>query len=311
MNKIKILVTLLIITSCAKKTGKKNSDLIELNSSIGQTDTVNTLKQKRQKSSDKKDLELFNYFGFINNFYFSKEPEVYLELYFTGTVEDYLEFDKISQLATEVIYQDDENKRYKLPKKIANEYFDLRGLEQIHFFDSNNKLIGQSLSLKNFEFLEQNISPVFIASYETQIAHENIAYCIGGKKPSFSDIKIKETTDSEITLKIEEYFKVKEYNTSFTLDHKQFNINSHTLTFSNTNDYSFIHLTKENGESLKVYTNADFSNILNVQIIPLIKNKMPILLCNFIRPESDVLWDELLIFKDGKYRNSDRQRIKI
>lgn len=297
MNTFKTLFILIIITSCNTK---KKDSLIKIDSSINQINKLNPI--------DKKVLESFNYIGFVNNFYFSKKPEVYVELYFNKNTNDY---NKISKLATEIIHQDTENTRYKLPEKIAKKNFDLSGLEKIHFFDNKNNLIGQSLNFKNCEFLEQNISSIFIASYDTEITHKNIAYCIGGKKPNFSDIKIKETVDTSIQFKIEEHFKINNYKFSeYTLKHKQFKIDSLTLTFSNTDNYSFIHLTKENGQSTMIYDDKEFSKILDIQIIPLLKNKMPVILCKFRQPDSDIEWDNLLVFSNGKYKKVNKQRIK-
>ena len=47
------------------------------------------------------------------------------------------------------------------------------------------------------------------------------------------------------------------------------------------------------------------------QIIPILENGMPTLLCEFLKPETDIFWSEVLVYDKGKYVSADRQRIKI
>jgi hypothetical protein len=309
---MRLIISILIISFFSCSESRENKKHLE-DSSINTTNINPDIFKvdKGLHENDSANRESYSFIGFIEDFYFSEEPEVYTELYFNRSINTWEEYDSISKLTTELIYQDDENSRNLLSEKVVMENFDVRGLDKLWFFDRSNVQIGTVSHLKSYEFLNQTISPEFIAVYETELKRNQIAYCIGGNKPIFEEIKIQEITDTSITSNISDYFKSNDINTSFTLTHTQYSVNdSIKLTFSNTNDYSFIHLTDNADKLTRVFENEDFSNIVSIQIIPILENGMPTLLCQFLKPETDIFWSEVLVYDNGKYVSADRQRIK-
>jgi hypothetical protein len=119
------------------------------------------------------------------------------------------------------VYKDDENSRGIISTEAASANFDLRGLDRIWLYDSGNNKISSKLQLKSVEFLDQSISPVFIAVYETAMKYQKISYCIGGFKPKFDDLDIKMISDREVISEIEQGFEIREVSMDHNLEYFQ------------------------------------------------------------------------------------------
>ena len=61
----------------------------------------------------------------------------------------------------------------------------------------------------------------------------------------------------------------------------------------------------------EVYHDESFENIVDTQLIPIVKHGMPILLCRFIKPESDISWSAVLVFDGNRYRGAEHQRVMM
>ena len=297
-----ISLVLLILFSCNTNEEKNTSD-----SPKAQVIVKNNA-QVIKSNNNEEDI----YIGHVGDFYFSENPEIYTELYFKHGIKNWETYDSVAKLATEIIYQDEENSRHLLHENIARKKFDIRGLHQVWFFDKDNNQLDSVTKIKTYEFLSQTINSTFIAVYATKLKAEQIAYCIGGYKPEFSQYKFEKIVDSSIITEVTDVFNSNKIQTSYTLNFTQYALNnSAILTLSNTNDYSFIHLTTKNRSTTKVFENDQYSNITGIQIIPILKEGMPILLCQFMAPETDFFWSEVLVFTDHKYIRSENQRIKL
>ena len=87
-------------------------------------------------------------------------------MYFKNDNVNFEEYNKISKTGDSIIYVDDENERSRIPSLVAKKHFDLSGLEPLYLFNKDNKLLSKA-HINRVEFLQQNISPVFIAVYKT------------------------------------------------------------------------------------------------------------------------------------------------
>src|SRR5690606_16676486 len=104
MRNLLILIFLLLVFNCSNKDNSKGSVSDTL-----QIDQVDTLRID-QVDTLQNSIDVLNpnvqYIGFIDKFYFSKENEAYVELYFIKDETNANEYDKIVKLADSLIYQD-------------------------------------------------------------------------------------------------------------------------------------------------------------------------------------------------------------
>jgi hypothetical protein len=144
MRTIIILTTLLLTIGCSNKDNSKGSNNDSLQTT--NTDTLQTNKDLLNEN--------IQYIGFIDKFYFSKDNEAYVELYFIKDETNADEYDKIVKLADSLIYEDDENSRLKFPDNLSQKYFDLRGLSKLKIYDRDNKLFCNA-DFVRVEYLNQ------------------------------------------------------------------------------------------------------------------------------------------------------------
>jgi hypothetical protein len=251
-----------------------------------------------------------NYIGFINSFYFSNNNEVYIELYFVQDEfnEDYQD---IANLADSIIYKDDENTRKRFPLVLSQKYFYLRGLGKLKIYDTKNNFVGKA-DFVRVEYLDQNISPCFIAVYKTEKhLKEGAYYCISNFKEDLAPQRFTLTGDTVLTERIltelnisRPYYGLKNNGT-----HVLYNTRDTMLSIVNSDNYAYIILSHDKTHQI-LYKSTEFENFSGVIVLPIFKNKMPYILAQCVRPESDVMWENLFSFEETNYKPTNRQRMK-
>jgi hypothetical protein len=301
MRRLIILTTTFLIFGCINR---DNSNRVN-NDSL-QTTNTKTLQENIDKLN-----ESIQYIGFINKFYFSDENEVYVELYFLEDEINADKYDKIVKLTDSLIYKDDENSRRRFPESLALKYFDLKGLSKLKIYDNRNKFVSNANFLR-VEYLNQNISPVFIAVYKTEkkIKADNY-YGISNFSGVFETTKYSITSDTILTknvlTKLEEKRPYSGLENNGT--HLHFTNSDSVLSIINSENFAYIVLTTSNDFKV-LYKSSDFENFSDIKIIPLTDNKFPRILTRNVKPETDVMWDNLF-YCDGKnYKTTKRQRIE-
>ncbi len=289
------MTTLLLTFGCSNNDNSKGSK----NDSF-QTTNIDTLQTNNDVLN-----ENIQYIGFIDKFYFSKDNEAYIELYF---IKDDA-YDKIVNLADSLIYQDNENGRHKFPDNLSQKYFDLRGLSKLKIYDKYNRLFCNAKFLR-VEYLNQNISSPFIAVYKTdKLIKEDGYYGISNFNGTAEQISYKVSKDTLMTQEI--LIKLNEQKPYYGLEnngtHLSFSHNDTILSIINSENFAYVTLTTD--KDFKVlYKSSDFENVSDLRIIPLIKNKLPFILTRNVKPETDVIWDNLLIYNGTKYTATNTQR---
>lgn len=296
---LSILTLTLLTLGCSNKDNSKGSN----NDSLQTTNTYTTQTNNNVLN------ENIQYIGFIDKFYFSNDNEAYVELYFIKDETNADEYEKIVKLADSLIYQDDENSRHKFPDNLSQKYFDLRGLSKLKIYDKNNKLFCNADFIR-VEYLNQNISSPFIAVFKTdKLIKEDGYYGISNFNGTFEQINYKVSKDTLMTQKI--LTKLNEQRPYYGLDnngtHLSFSNNDTILSVINSENFAYVTLTT-NKDFKVLYKSVDFENFSDLRIIPLAKNKFPYILTRNIKPETDVMWDNLLIYNGTKYKATNRQR---
>lgn len=301
MRTIIILTTSLLIFGCS------NRD----NSSRFKNDSLQTTNEETLQ----KNIDILNeniqYIGFIDKFYFSNENEVYIELYFLKNDINADEYDKIVKLTDSLIYEDDENSRRRFPESLATKYFDLRGLSKLKIYDNSNEFVSNA-DFVRVEYLNQNISPVFIAVYKTEkkIKAAN-CYGISNFSGTFETTKYSITSDTSLTQNI--LTKIDEKRPYYGLEnngtHLYFSNSDTVLSVINSENFAYIVLTTNNDFKV-LYKSSDFENVSDVKIISMTNNKFPYILTRNVKPETDVMWDNLFYYDGKNYKTTKRQRIE-
>lgn len=292
---------MLWIFGCSNTDSSKGSKKDNL-----QTSFKDTIRTNKAMPNDN-----VQYIGFIDNFYFSNENEAYVELYFLNDEINSGEYEKIVKLTDSLIYEDDENSRHRFPASLAPKYFDLRGLSKLTIYDNNNKFVCNADFLR-LEYLNQNISPVFIAVYKTEkkIKAEG-TYGISNFSGTFKTTKYSITKDTILTqnllTKLDEQRPYDGLENNGT--HLVFNNSDTVLSIINSENFAYIILTTSN-DFKTLYKSSYFENVADLKIIPLTNNNFPFILTRNIRPESDVMWDNLLYYNGRNYTATNRQRIE-
>lgn len=299
MRTITILSTLLLAFGCSNKDNSKGSN----NDSL-QTTNIYTLQTNRVALN-----ENIQYIGFIDKFYFSKDNEAYVELYFIKDHTNADEYEKVVKLADSLIYEDDENSRHKFPDNLSQKYFDLRGLSKLKIYDKDNKLFCNAHFVR-VEYLSQNISSPFIAVFKTdKLIKKDGYYGISNFNGTFEPINYRVSKDTILTQKI--LTKLNEQKPYDALEnngtHLYFSSSDTILSIINAEKFAYVTLIT-NKEFKVLYKSQYFENVDDIRIIPLTKSKFPYILTRNIKPETDVMWDNLLIYNGTKYTVTTKQR---
>jgi hypothetical protein len=158
--------------------------------------------------------------------------------------------------------------------------------------------------------INQNISSPFIAVYKTdKLIKEDGNYGISNFNGTFEQLNYKVSKDTIMTQNI--LTKLNEQRPYYGLEnngtHLSFSHNDTILSIINSDNFSYITLTTD--KDFKVlYKSTDFENVYDLKIIPLSKNKLPYILTRNIKPETDAIWDNLLIYNGTNYTVTYRQR---
>ncbi|SNR92246.1 hypothetical protein [Flavobacterium sp. ov086] len=298
--RILLLLTIVVLTfSCTKKDKTNIVKNIRLQ---------NLPKRREVKIAALNDN--VHYLGFANKFYFSNKNEAYIELYFNKDEINTEEYYKLEKLTDSLIYQDDENSRSRFPASLSAKHFDLKGLSKLAIYDDNNQFVCNA-NFVRVEYLNQDISPCFIAVYKTdkKIKSEN-CYAISNYEKNLETVNYKISNDTILTQKILTKLNVpKSYN---GLENNGTHIlfaKDSIISVVNSENSAYIVLLK--GEEFKVlYKSPEPANINNLTVVPIMKNKLPYLLARNSKPDTDILWDNVLYYDGTKYTNAKRQRIE-
>lgn len=269
--------------------------------------------KKNQQIAKEKELfdtlDAMTYIGYVNKYYFQKTDEFYVELYFKNLNTDNKKYEQIVGTQDSIIFQDDENRRSRIPNQIAKKEFDFTGLRTITLFDENHRRLTDAQFVR-VEYLDQNISPVFTAVYiaDKPDLTEKAKYCVGNLTDKFI---LNAYTLFEDTLLTKEISQKMGYRPEYTLAGKHYRENDKQTSISIINiDDTAIIVEKENNKYYCLYKSNEPENIVDVVFVPIVRNGRSIILLNCMKPESDVEWNSLLVY-DGKiYIPVKRQRLK-
>ena len=248
-----------------------------------------------------------SYVGFVNRYYFQKTDEFYVDLYFKRANIENDEYSRIANSGDSTIFKDDENQRTRIPLKIAVQEFDFRGLETLSLYDKNNRFLTNAHFVR-VEYLDQNISPVFTAVYKADKPSltDRAIYCVGNQREKNVAYNYISFDDSLLTKKIAQKMR---YTHKYTLDGKHYRDNENSCISMINLDDTVLIVEKKDDTYDCLYQSKQNENMIDLLIVPIIRNLRPIILTKSVKPETDIEWNDLLIFDGKRYQTSDRQKL--
>ena len=250
-----------------------------------------------------------SYIGLIYNFYYNCKDESYIGLYSSKENNDLEDFNKLVETGDSTIYEDDENKRIRIPIEIAKKNFILTGLEPLYIYDLNHKLV-KIAHIKRIEYLDQAITSQFIAVFDSKGLSKNESYyCVGNKQLNNNIIQYRLYLDSYLTSKIVTHIKIDETK---PYECKHYKTKSDSTTFSILNSDTLAYIIESSPNNISVLFKSSYNeNIGKTIFLPTLVNKKPVILVECYLPDSDVFWETVFIYDGNRYVNSDHQRIFI
>lgn len=237
--------------------------------------------------------------GFVNDFYFADENEFYIDLQFKFNIEVYSAYRTIPEKGDSIIYADDENIRTRIPFEIAENYFELSGLEQFNIYSKKHELITTS-EIKRIEFLNQNISPKFIAVFESKkMSKGESYYYIGNNSYTVDTYEVIKFENHDLTQEMVDNFKIELASFSEVTHYQQ--PNGNTISILNSHSKAFIIENTRDRTASIIYESNERENIIEVLFIPIVNSEMPVLLVQFGVPESDIFRDSILVYDGNEY----------
>lgn len=187
----------------------------------------------------------------------------------------------------------------------------IKGLAELKIYDKNNKQFCKA-DFVRVEYLNQNISSPFIAVFRTdKLIKKDGCYGISNSIGTFHPINYTVSKDTFITQNI--LTKLNEqkpfYESENNGNHLSFSKNDTILSIINSENFAYITLST-NKDFKVLYKSTDFENVFDIRIIPLTKYGLPYILTRNIKPETDIMWDNLLIYDGTKYKKTNSQRIE-
>lgn len=245
------------------------------------------------------------YIGFVERFYFNNK-DCYIKLYFKNDDINQEEIDQLVLKGDSVIYQDEDNTRIRVPFWLAKKNFVLSGLEPLYIYNHSHKLVATT-HIKRIEFLDQNISPEFIAVFEAgNLKKEEQYYCLGNRLIDDTPVKYQLFEDSVITEKIVKYINIDDTRPFECRHFKGAADNFITVLNSDTSTY----IVEGNTDNLQVlYFSGQAENIGKIIFIPVFLNDKPLILAECFIPESDIFWNMALAFNGRRYTVLNKQRL--
>lgn len=255
-----------------------------------------------------------SYHLFLNKVYvFEETGELYTSLYFNKEY-GYDSIESIMEHFDSLVFQDDENRRQRIPIEKAKKYFNMSLLDSLYIFNLSPKLLTTA-PLVRVEFLEGLIEDEFIAVFKPrENIEEKDLFGIGGINHFFNEIGSAPLKGERFTDIIKSNLNVKpkyEWRTT-NLRIRPYNSILSTYSFSNEDEenITYIFEIKDDKAEILSHLSAEFI-IWDLYPAPIQVNGKPVLLLHLVVPETDMSWHSPAVFDGLKYEIATNSRIKV
>lgn len=306
---ILISLTIILHVSCQPKAdetkSKNDSASHESKSVIPQAETeASTVPPEPHKATG----ESSPYVGEIDAF--EETHEYYTTVYYRSDDSTADNYDYLAAKADSVIYEGDEMRRKRIPFDVAEEYFNITGLEKISVY-SNGKHISEA-ELVRVELLEGMIESQFIAVFkplDPSLFNPQVSYCISSGELTARRI-------NAIWQSIEDSVFTKDLLRNLRLEPKPWNV-IHIRTAPDNTTYSGVTyqfkaflIETSNGQSTILKEIKEDYYIGAILPVHLEINGKPVLLLHMGVNETDMVWTSLAVFSGKTYEFLEGNRLK-
>ncbi|MFN7706289.1 MAG: hypothetical protein ACK5OS_16855 [Chryseotalea sp.] len=228
------------------------------------------------------------------------------DLYFVDNF-NYDLYDEITKLGNQPIFKDEETQRTRIEIEEARQYFNLTGLTDIDIYNKENiKLTTGRLS--HIEYVEDMIENRFVAVF--QVDDPEIfdpLFCVGNSTEDLAKIDFSSHKDEELKSQLIDLLKLNIDNI-WRIEHYKLSDQTIYSTLS-ADTTAYIIETINNGH--KTLYKSKYSETINsLNVISKKINGRPILLTECAMPETDMMWNTVLIFNGTDYEPSKNHRIR-
>lgn len=294
------LSALIILTILSCSTPKTSESLISKDTT---TNTQATLLIPNSMDS-MNPLDSLSYVGYIERF--PDNNSFYTNLYFVDNF-NYNLYDEVAKMGNEIIFEDEETKRTKIPIKTASQYFNLTGLTNISIYNKENirLAIGQ---LSHIEFVEDMIENKFVAVFNVDNTNmSDYLFCIGNSKGDLTTIQFDSFKDERLDSELINHLKLTP-NNIWIINHYKLNDEAIFSTVS-ADTTGFIIKTVD--KTHRILYKSKFNETINgLTIISKEINGQPIILTDCGMSETDMLWTSVLIFNGTDYEIIKDHRVR-
>lgn len=242
--------------------------------------------------------------------YYEETNEVTVELFY---LNDYTEEagNKLKQAAQQVVYDQNEVKRTRIPATIAKTYLDLSGLDKINLFDGQGHFITKA-QFVGVDYYEDLISGSMVAAFKLEQAlDQQPVFFISashhldpgiptvlppGKNRRLIDYLVAETGADTTD---QWGFHVMQFQQAV----------SETYTLMSASNAAYIYATF-NEDIFPVYQ-ADETVILDGVVLDIQFNNKPLILLRQGKPETDWIWSNLLYYDGAVYQSATHNRMTL
>ncbi|MBX2897984.1 MAG: hypothetical protein KF763_21255 [Cyclobacteriaceae bacterium] len=286
------LLTLIVLIGCSKpKTNEVHS-----------IDTDTTDNIAADFLIDEKN-DTLSYVGYIGKF--EDNSSFYTDLYFVDNF-DYDLYDEITKLGNQPIFKDEETQRTRIEIEKAGQYFNLTGLTAIDIYNKENvKLTTGRLS--HIEYVEDMIESSFVAVFQVDDPDIfDFLFCVGNSTEDLTKIDFSSHKDEKLKSELIDLLKLN-INHIWRIEHYKLSDQTIYSTLS-ADTTAYIIETINNGHKT-LYKSKSSETINSLNVISKKINGRPILLTECAMPETDMMWNSVLIFNGTDYEPSKNHRI--
>ena len=243
---------------------------------------------------------------------FDETREYYTPVFFCDpNIDDNVYYFLESKLDS-VIYQDDEERRKRLPMAVARHFFRLGGLTTLSLYDRHSRYLSRA-ELVRIELYDAPIERSYIAVYrpESGAFLEDIAFGIGETDmllPS-RDLRYTAVENDSLTQVVASQLAITLENIVFALHVHVHSDNAVYSTIASGKE-AFLTLLENGRVNVLNHVRDDFY-ILDIMPLHITRNGKPVLLPTIGVYDTDMIWKSPMVFEKGQYDFMEGSRLKI
>lgn len=211
-----------------------------------------------------------------------------------------------------VIYQDDEERRKRLPMALARHFFRLDGLSTLSLYDRHSRFISHA-ELIRVELYDAPIERSYIAVYRPASGAfvEDIAFGVGETDILMAsrDLRYTAIENDSLTKVVASQLAINHENIVFA---RHIQVHSDNAVYSTVacREEAFLTLLENSRVNVLNHVRDDFY-ILDIMPLHLTWNGKPVLLSTLGVYDTDMIWKALTVFENGQYHFMEGSRLKI